>query len=861
MKRSLLLLVVQILSCLGYYAFAQEVISGHVCDKSDRTPLAHVLVVLKNKATSSIVRYTQSDAEGKFSMPIKGAEYESCLLQLSLLGYNPQSIALKRGTATYPVEMEAAVTKLKEVTVRAQNIREHGDTLTYNVASFKDVQDKTIGDVLQKMPGIDVAKNGQITYNGTGINKFYIEGRDLLEGKYGIATNGISPDDVGSVEVIEDHQPIRVLQGVSLSSQAAINLRLKEKAKAKWIVNALAAGGASEQPDGGLWMAELFLMRMKARTQNITLYKSNNLGKGLEKELNDYALSTDDGEDYIRVSGLRTPNLQEKRTLFNRSHLFSSSNLRALKRDWECRTQLNYSNQRSSGESSARTTYFLPDGERLITEEQRSVEHSHKLTAQVNIEGNQATSYLKNSLRADLQWQDVDLSTTGSLGNRQDASLPRRKVSNDFKLIKRWGKHLVTFHSSNEWNALPQKLTVTRGGTVRQTTDEHTFFSHEQATYGFHVKGVTVSLEGGVKAQYRTLDNHLSGVPDSLEAESRKSRTNYFQLYAIPRLEYKYKKVEFVLESPVRYYRYFFSHRLKNETDWLASPSLRIKWSLSPYLYATLRGQIAPKECNLHLLYDGLILTDYRTLEKGMDFYTTSEGKSLSTSLNFKQPRIGLFGNLMVARSWNSQDYLSGQEFIGDYILYTYRNASSRSNAWTVLGTLSYHVDFLKGTAGVNVLFRKNNRTMLSEGVPTDYTNENYSLNGRLNGRIGRFLNWQYRLTYGQNYLKIGERYHQRLHQWEHALSLTASFGERWEVQAAGEYYRNEVAKKQFKDMLLADGKVAYKLTRQLELSATVSNLFNKKSYAYTTYSDLSSVGYTRLIRGREFFVSVYLKK
>ena len=46
-----------------------------------------------------------------------------------------------------------------------------------------------------------------------------------------------------------------------------------------------------------------------------------------------------------------------------------------------------------------------------------------------------------------------------------------------------------------------------------------------------------------------------------------------------------------------------------------------------------------------------------------------------------------------------------------------------------------------------------------------------------------------------------------------------------------------------------------------MELSATVSNLFNKKNYAYTIYNDLSSVGYTRMIRGREFFVSVYLKK
>lgn len=65
---------------------------------------------------------------------------------------------------------------------KGTKIREAGDTLIYTVSAFADVQDKTIGDVLQKMPGIDVSATGKISYNGVSINKFYIEGRDLLEG-------------------------------------------------------------------------------------------------------------------------------------------------------------------------------------------------------------------------------------------------------------------------------------------------------------------------------------------------------------------------------------------------------------------------------------------------------------------------------------------------------------------------------------------------------------------------------------------------------------------------------------------------------------------------------------------------------
>lgn len=104
---------------------------------------------------------------------------------------------------------------LKEVAVKADRIREQGDTITYNVGTFAQAQDRSIGDVLKRMPGIDVSNSGKIQYQGEDINKFYIEGSDLLGGKYGIATNGINHDDVGAVEVMENHQPMQVLSGIS----------------------------------------------------------------------------------------------------------------------------------------------------------------------------------------------------------------------------------------------------------------------------------------------------------------------------------------------------------------------------------------------------------------------------------------------------------------------------------------------------------------------------------------------------------------------------------------------------------------------------------------------------------------------
>lgn len=70
-----------------------------------------------------------------------------------------------------------------------------------------------------------------ITYKGKPINKFYIENMDALQGRYGIATNNISASDIATVQVLENHQPIKALEQSNPSDYAAINLILRSGVK------------------------------------------------------------------------------------------------------------------------------------------------------------------------------------------------------------------------------------------------------------------------------------------------------------------------------------------------------------------------------------------------------------------------------------------------------------------------------------------------------------------------------------------------------------------------------------------------------------------------------------------------------
>lgn len=226
-------------------ALADVNVSGRVIEKESNEPLTGASVIVKG-ADGKIRKFSSSKANGSFEMTVPSVD--GCRLDVSMMGFAKQSIPLDSVSFPLIIFLEQGTTVLKEVTVKADRIREQGDTITYNVGSFAQAQDRSIGDVLKRMPGINVESSGKIQYQGEDINKFYIEGSDLLGGKYGIATNGISHEDVGAVEVMENHQPMQVLSGISFSDKAAINLKLKNKAKATWTLHGDAGGGYSWQP-------------------------------------------------------------------------------------------------------------------------------------------------------------------------------------------------------------------------------------------------------------------------------------------------------------------------------------------------------------------------------------------------------------------------------------------------------------------------------------------------------------------------------------------------------------------------------------------------------------------------------------
>ena len=375
-----LLFVLWVVMTISVGSFAANPVTGTVVQASDQSPIAGANVLLKN-ADGKLLAYGVSDADGRFSI-MPPSTSENLTIHVTIMGYRTYSAPLVLDGNPIVIRMEEGSFQLQEVTVKADRIRESGDTITYNVGSFAQKQDRSIGDVLKRMPGIDVANNGKIQYQGIDINKFYIEGNDLLGGKYGIATNGIAYDDIGAVEVMENHQPMQVLRGLSFSDQAAINLKMKNSAKATFLVHGTLAGGWSEQPQGALGQGDIFTMRVTGKYQMITTLKGNNTGLNLSDELLDFTSEKSDEEldGYIALSTPATPNLQRNRSYFNRSWMVSSSHLLKTKGGGEFKAQIDYNHDRVSAQGTNTTTYFLESGDKIILEDKSSLSHRNALT-------------------------------------------------------------------------------------------------------------------------------------------------------------------------------------------------------------------------------------------------------------------------------------------------------------------------------------------------------------------------------------------------------------------------------------------------------------------------------------------------
>ncbi|MGZ3890977.1 MAG: carboxypeptidase regulatory-like domain-containing protein [Mucilaginibacter sp.] len=331
--RSFILLLCGLL--FSALCFAQGNVHGTVKDSTGKA-VPFATVTLKNKTSNAIVTYTTTADNGIYSLAIpQGKNADSLAVEVRSMGYKSQ---VKSITATSSVDfvLQASINQLQAVVIKSSRpvLRVNGDTLTYKVSDFANPQDRTIGEVIKKLPGITVAADGTISYNNKPISTVYIGGDNLLDDKYSIATNTIPQGVVDNVQVLQNNQPIKALQNKVMSEDVALNLTIKKGAKLQMVGQESIGAGLP-----GNYDAELNAMMFKDKYKAINYLKGNNTGYDLQQDLlshnrGDYMQRIDNTvpSTVLSLGSVSTPALAESRYLFDQAGILNLNNLVNLKK-------------------------------------------------------------------------------------------------------------------------------------------------------------------------------------------------------------------------------------------------------------------------------------------------------------------------------------------------------------------------------------------------------------------------------------------------------------------------------------------------------------------------------------------------
>ena len=263
-----------ILFLIAGISYAQVKVTGVVKD-SIGNPLEMANVIALNKTTKALDSYGFTDADGKYKLTLKANTTYS--IKASYIGNKTSDITL--------TTKDVAITKdivlmpdnlLDEVDITYKiPISIKGDTLIYDADSFKVGTEKKLGDVLKRLPGVEINADGEIEVEGKKVGKVMVEGKDFFDGDSKIATQNIPANAIDKVQILKNFSEVGQLKGVQDNSDnLAINIKLKEGKKNFWFGEVTAGVGGDSRY---IAHPKLFYYNPKYSVNIIT--DMNNIGK------------------------------------------------------------------------------------------------------------------------------------------------------------------------------------------------------------------------------------------------------------------------------------------------------------------------------------------------------------------------------------------------------------------------------------------------------------------------------------------------------------------------------------------------------------------------------------------------------
>ena len=263
--------------------FAQT-IRGAVVDSVSRKPLMEASVSLLSGKDSSLVSFGITDGDGKFEF-LKVAEGQYRLL-VTYVGYRGRSkrISVTKGDPIADagtIDIVAQSQTLTEVSVQGERapIAVKGDTLEFNAGSFKTRPNAQVEDLLKKLPGVEVDRDGNVKAQGQAITKVLVDGKPFFGSDPKMATRNLPADIIDKVQLFDQASEQSAFSGVDDGDrEKTINITTK-KDKRKGSFGQQTIGAGPKPGDDARYSGRVSLNRFNNGRQISVLGMANNVNQ------------------------------------------------------------------------------------------------------------------------------------------------------------------------------------------------------------------------------------------------------------------------------------------------------------------------------------------------------------------------------------------------------------------------------------------------------------------------------------------------------------------------------------------------------------------------------------------------------
>ncbi|GAB3730889.1 carboxypeptidase-like regulatory domain-containing protein [Hymenobacter agri] len=885
----LYLLILLALAC--HKAAAQTTLTGTVRNAAGQ-PLEGVLLEAETKAQPPATAFVISTADGSFKLTLDAKPAsDSLYLHARALGYATQLLRLANRSQTVPLRMQAGSTQLREVTVQGAPITKQGDTLSYKVSAFAGKQDRVIADVLKKMPGIEVDGDGRISYEGNPINKFYINGQDLLEGRYTLASNNLPVGAVQSVQVLERHQPIRALGGQSRPEEAALNIKLTKKVTATG--QAQLGGGWGPAPLGALWSANLSPMLFAGRQQLLDSYQANNTGEDVSAQLKpltngDLPRNSDFSSqkpDLTHIQGLGYPLVGVSRYLFNRVQLLSANHLIPISPENQVRVNASYLHDVQTASGGTKTQFFLPNNRTVaLTEDKQNRASFNNLLADLAFIKNEKRYYLKNTLSLDARWDfqtgDLYRAETG-LHVAQQARNPFMAISNRLGLVRPLpGGQLLQVSSLTLFNNSPQQLALSPGpfaalltggvayDSARQQARQAAFRTTNSAGFTLNRGNWAYSGRVGFSQEIQRLTSALttSAEPAATGPPLRNDlHWNRSRYYLEPNLSRRTDSWDLSLSLPVSYYDFRATDAALEAGQDLhvvvAEPTLSTTRTLGSRWHVSADAGLSNNFGDISQLSYAYILRDYRTLQRSAAPLSRTQTQRYSGGFFFQNPLNSRFfyANYTFSSALSNRLYSSRVETSGA-LTNVALDEDSRASTHLLNANISQFISPWKTNLSLQLIgsLRQQPQVLNDQLTQTRIQNGTASLKANVSAFEWGSLEYNAVLTALRSAVADGPATATALVQEHHASTSLFPVGGH-QLTLSGDYY-NSRGPAPTVQALFADLLYRYTMPtkgRKIDWELRWSNIFDTRQYQYSFVSPFQLAQTTYQLRPTQVLASV----